>query len=80
MPGIVHEIDAFTPRMSPSIILGTERRLINDHMSAARRLVGLATGGTDTRGPEVRMASFSRINVARVKAGVVLRVSRCAVP
>jgi len=79
MPGIVHEIDALTPRMIPSIILGTERRLINHHMLAARRLVGLATRGTDTGGPEVRMASFSRTNVAREEAGVVLRVSRCAV-
>jgi len=80
MPGIVQEIDTLTSRMSPSIILGTELRLINDHLSAERRLLGLATGGTDTNGPEVRPASFSRINVARVEASVALRVSRCAVP
>ena len=73
-------IDALKPRMSPSIILGTELRLINDHMSAARRLVGLATRGTETGGPEARPASFARINVARVEAGVALRVSRCVVP
>jgi len=70
MPGIVHEIDAVTPRMSPSIILGTELRLISDNLLAARRLEGLATRGSDTGGPEVRPARFSRINVARVEAGV----------
>jgi len=80
MPGIVHEIDALTPRLSPFIILGTELRLVNDLVSAARRSVGLATKGTGTGGPEVRPASFAHINVARVKAGVSLRVGRCVVP
>jgi len=79
MPGIVHEIDALTPHTSHFIILGTELRLLNDLVSAVRHSVGRATRGTDTGGPEVRPATFARINVARMQAGVTLRVGRCVV-
>jgi len=79
MLGIFHEIDALTPRMSTSIILGTELRLVNDLMSAARRLVGLATRGTDTGGPEVRPVNFTRVVLTQIEAGVAQKVDRSVV-
>jgi len=79
MLGIVHEIDALTPRMSTSIILGIELRLVNDLMSAARCLVGLATRGTDTGGPEVRPVNFARVVLTRMEAGVAQKVDRSVV-
>jgi len=79
MLGIVHEIDALTPRMSTSIILGIELRLVNDLMSAARRLVALATRGTDTGGPEVRPVNFARVVLNRMEAGVAQKVDRSVV-
>jgi len=71
---MVHKIDTLTPRMSPSIILGTELRLVNDLMSAARPLVSLATRGTDTAGPEVRPVNFARVVLTRMEAGVAQKV------
>jgi len=79
MFGIVHEIDALTPRMSPYNILVTELQLVNDLMSAARRLVGLATRGTDTGGPEVRPVNCARVVLTRMEAGVAQKCDRSVV-